>query len=239
VVGEGAASSNHWALGSSLLIYGEAFTISGIYRAPGTGFTAIWMTMEAAKDLFGGRNPVQALTLMLAPGADPAAVSSELQKSAALAGTYSVFLEDSYTQGNGRFVRDIYGLINLFSLIALLAVPLISYSLTLLNLAENLRELGILRALGFSHRAVRGFLLLRALTLAFGAYLLGLVMALVYIAIRQAGGPFFVMGFPFKFNLNGWHALLYLVITLVFALAGTWLSSGKPLKVAVNELLKD
>jgi ABC-type antimicrobial peptide transport system permease subunit len=136
-------------------------------------------------------------------------------------------------------VSDLYGIIRLSSLLALLAVPLCSYSLTLLSLAEHTRALGVLRAIGFSHGAARTFLLLRTLCLTFGAFLLGTAAALVYIAARQAGGPIILMGFPFKFNLDGLQTLLFLAITLAFALAGAWLSSARPLQATVSDLLRE
>ncbi len=239
VVGEGSATANDWPVGHALVIFGEPYTVSGIYRSPGIGFSAIWMSMDAALALFGAERSVQSLVLVLTPGTDPTAVRAELQNLPGISGKYSVILEDSYTRRNGQIISDMFGLITLISLLAMLAVPMSTYSLTLLSLAERARAMGILRAVGFTHRAVRWFLLLRALVLAAGAFLLGLGSALVYIAMRHAAGPLFVLGFPFEFRLTTGQVILFLGITLIFALAGAWFSSYRQLNVPVNELLKD
>jgi len=239
VVGEGLTSALGWQVGSTLVIYGKAFTISGIYRAPGSGFTTLWMSMDAALALFGPQRSVQMLTLVLAPGVDPAAVSRDLQASPALAGDYTIFMRDIYTLRNGQVVRDVYAVAALISVLTLLAVPLSTYSMTLLSLVERARALGILRAIGFSHQSVFNYLLLRALLLAFGAYLLGLGAALVYISLRQAGGPIFMLGARLEFSLTGSQAVMVLAITLFFALTGAWLSSLRLLRLSANDLLRD
>jgi ABC-type antimicrobial peptide transport system permease subunit len=239
VAGEGLAVANGWHSGAVLEIYGESFSISGIYRAPGTGISAVWMSMDAAQALFGAERSIQMITLVLPPGADPVQVSADLQKSPALAGKFSVFLRDSYTRRNGQFIRDIYGLTAIVSFLALLAVPLSTYSLTLLNIAERARVLGILRAVGFGQSSVHAFLILRALVIAAGAYVLGLGGAEVFIAARHAAGPIFIMGVQLIFALSGSSLGSILAMTLVFAWVGAWWSSRRPMQTSIHILLKD
>ena len=239
MVGEGAAAANGWQVGQPLVIFGETFQVCAIFRAAGTGFSAVWMTRAAAQELFGAQRGVQALTLMLAPGADPAAVSARLQELPALAGKYGVLLEDSYTRRNGQVVRDLQGLIRLVSLLALLAVPLSTASLTLLALAERARVLGILRALGFSQWQVRWFLVWRAALVAAAAGLLGLGGAWAALAQLSAQGEIFLHGVPFRMELSAELALQMLAAVLGFALLGALAASGRGLRAAVGEMLRE
>lgn len=239
VVGEGAARGYGWQLGQQLIIYGESFTVSGIFRAPGTGFSALWMLPEAAQQLFGAGYSIQVLTLMLAPGVDPSLVRDELEGSQLLAGQFSVFLEDQYTRRNGQLARDLYHLLTVIGMLGMLAVPLSSYCLTLLNLAERSRALAVLRAVGFTNQAVYAFSVSRTLLVAFAAYLLGLLGAGAFIAARQAQGTIFVIGFPFAFTLTHMHALVFLTITLVFSLFGAWFSGRRVLHMSILDLITD
>ncbi len=238
MVGEGAVTTYDWKIGQKINIYGEDFTITAIFQAPGLTSSALWIPMTSASDLFKSRN-VQFLTLNIVSGADLEAVSSELQHSPLLAGKYSVFLEDSYTRRNAQLVRDVYGVFNLVSVLALLAIPLSTYSMTLLTLAERTRALGILRAVGFTHSSARWFLLLRALLLALGAYILGWAGLFTIAGAVLAKGPVIILGVIFEMELTVAQAVLFLGITLVFALAGAFFSSNRQLSLSVNELLKD
>lgn len=239
MVGEGAISTNHWHLGQDLVIYGEPFTITGVFQAPGSTYSSLWITMAAAEQLFESKNPVQFLLLNIVPGADLEAVRQSLQQSPLIDRRYSVFLEDSYTRRNAQLVQDVYGVFNLISLLSLLAIPLSTYSMTLLTLAERARALAVLRAVGFSHVSARWFLLLRALLLGVGAFGVGWVSAYLYNFTVELRGPVIILDVLFKMKMTLEQGIFFFLITLVFALAGAYISSQRQLSSSVSELLKE
>lgn len=239
VVGEGAAAANQWKINSTLTISGGEFTICGIYRAPGASFSAIWIPIERARELFGAERSTQALVLELAAGVDGETVRQQLQQDARLAGRFAVFFEDSYTQRNSAILRDLYGLMYLVSVVALLAVVLGIFSTASLNLAERARQIGILRAVGFSGMHIRQFLLLRALLLAAFAFGLAVVICVLYMNLQPGGGTIYVLGYPMDFRLNGLQTGLYLLMTLGCATGGAWLSARWLFRDPVANLLRD
>jgi ABC-type antimicrobial peptide transport system permease subunit len=239
MVGEGGVTIYHWKIGQSLLIYGEPFTITGVYQAPGSEFSSVWITMTAADELFASKNPVQFLNLNLKPGADLEAVRQSLLESPLVAGRYAIFLEDSYTRRNARLVRDVYSVFNLISLMALLAIPLSTYSMTLLTLAERARALAVLRAVGFSYPAARAFLLLRALLLTVVAYGLGLVFAYLFNYLVELRGPVIIFDVLFKMRWTVEQGLIFFIITVIFAIAGAYFSSRRQMASSVSVLLKE
>lgn len=239
MVGEGGAAIYHWSVGQNLVIYGETFTITGIYQAPGTKFSAVWITMAAADELFTSGNRVQYLNLNIVPGANLDAVRQQLAESPLLADRYTVILEDSYARRNTRLVQDVFSVLNLISLVALLAIPLSSYSMTLLTLAERARALAVFRAVGFSHATVRIFLLLRALLLAVGAFSLGWASAWIFNAILEARGPVVIFDVLFKMKWTAGQGLIFFLITAIFAVVGAYFSSRRLLSSSISALLKE
>lgn len=239
MVGEGAKTIFGWEIGEHINIYGEEFQVTGIYSAAGLSYAALWIPMSAAVDMFGSKNTIQFLSLNIAAGVDLDALREELQESMLVKGQYSVFLEDSKTSRHSQLVRDLSSVLNLVSVLALLAIPLSTYSMTLLTLAERTRAMGIFRVVGFSPAAARWFLLLRSGWLTLGAYLLGWLGALAVKFILATGGPVMIGGVYFNLNLTETQALFFLVITLVFALAGAFFSSRRLLSQSVYELMQD
>ncbi len=239
MVGQGGVVIYHWKVGQTVTIYGEPFTITGIFQAPGTHFSALWMTMAAMDELFTAQNRVQFLNLNIVAGADLEAVRQRLLQSPVIAGRYAVFLEDSYTRRNARLVQDVFSILNLISLVALLAIPLSTYSMTLLTLAERARALAVMRAVGFSPGAARDFLMLRALLLAAGAFILGWAGAYLFNLLIESRGPVVIFDVLFQVKWTLAQGLLFFLMTIVFSAAGAYFSGRRQLSVAVSELLKE
>lgn len=239
MVGEGGATIYHWSVGHSLVIYGETFTITGIYQAPGSKFSAVWITMNAADELFASSNRVQYLKLNIVPGVNLDAVRQQLADLPLLAGRYAVILEDSYARVNTRLVKDVFSVLDLISLVALLAIPLSTYSMTLLTLAERTRALAVFRAVGFSHASARIFLLGRALLLTVGAFILGWAGAWIYNAVVEARGAVVIFDVLFKAKWTAGQGLLFFIITAIFAVVGAYFSSRRQLSSSISALLKE
>jgi ABC-type antimicrobial peptide transport system permease subunit len=239
VVGEGAARANHWILGSSLLIYGSQFHVSGIFRAPGASFAMIWMPFDQALQLYGPQRPYQGMYVQVADTADIEDVRAKLLADPRLSGKYTVYLEDNYTYRNNQFMKDFRSLMIIASGLALLAVVFGTFTTTSLSLVERGREIAILRTVGFSPGRVLGFILLRALLQGLLAYLLGLSVAWGYEAYQQAGEGLFVQGLAISFQISAGQVFTGALLTCAMAVLGAWLSSRWLMHVQVSNLLRD
>jgi len=235
---ETAARANGWTLGSRVRIYGSDFSISAIFRAQGSLFAALWMPLERAQTLYGASGRIQAMYVQAAESADIEQLRASLQANPAIASRYTVFYEDSYTLRNNQIIKDVDLLGGIAKVLALLAITFGAYNATSLSLVERAREIGCLRALGFSNTVTRLLLLTRSLLQGLLAYSLGLVLALVYIA-ASAGGQVSVYGVPLIFSVSPAQALSGLLWVAALAAAGAWISSRRLVGASVADLLRE
>jgi ABC-type lipoprotein release transport system permease subunit len=238
VIGEGAAAAYDWKVNSELTIYGSQFRVSGIARSPGTAFSSVWMPLETGQSLYGMRRGYQALYVQTAPGADAEAVLLKLQGLPVIKQGYSVFFEDTYTRRDNQLMRDLSKLMRMVSVLTLLAVTLGTYTATSLSLVERSREVGILRAVGFSHKTVGSLLGMRAMLQGWIAFLAGLLFAAGFIAYRQYAAKLFVLGFYIGFEINWPLVVTGLILTSVLAAIGALLSVHKMLSSSTDALLR-
>ena len=237
--GEGAAEANGWKIGTTLDIFGSEFRVSAIVRLPGSVFASVWMPLQQAQALFGLKRGYQMMFIQIPQGTDGEIVRLRLQENPQLEGRYSVFFEDTYSRRNNQLFKDISTLMYICSSLALLAVTFGTYTSTNLSLAERGREIGILRAVGFSHQNLGILMGIRAMLQSVIAFTAGLTGALGYIAYQRAFAQLFVLGLHISFEIN-WQLILNgFFMTSALALLGAWLSSRRMLLLDVNHMLKD
>jgi ABC-type antimicrobial peptide transport system permease subunit len=239
IAGEGTARANRWNLGSSVEIYGSPFRISGIFRSPGTAFASLWMPLDQARLLFGPERIYQAMYVQVADQADVEDVSTRLRSNLLIGERYAVFLEDTYTYRNNKFMKDFRSLMLIAGWLALLAVVFGTFSTTNLSLVERAKEIGTLRAIGFSHNTIRGFLLARTLLQGLLAYAIGLAAAWVYVIYQQASARTFILGVPLVFEVSPQQILVGCLWTCALVILGAWISSRQLMGFNTVDLLRD
>jgi ABC-type antimicrobial peptide transport system permease subunit len=238
VVGEGIAQANSWEVGTPVEIFGSPFRIAGIFRAPGTAFASVWMPTQTFWAVFDTQHTYQAMFVQAAEGVDAETVRLKLQNDARLANHYAVYFEDNYTQRNIQSHIDLSSMMTVVSRIALLGIAFGIFNSTTLSTVERARELGILLGVGFSHRSVRNFILLRAMLLGGLAYGIGLAAAFLYISFQQAAAPIFILGVPFSLAITPGIAASGLLWVVGLAFLGAWLSVRNLFALQVVELVR-
>jgi ABC-type antimicrobial peptide transport system permease subunit len=239
IVGEGIAQSNQWFIGSSVEIYGSSFRVVGIFRSPGASIASIWMPIDQAGRLFGQDRLYQMMYVQVNEEADLEEVRSRLQNDPRLASRYAIFYEDSYTYRNNQFMKDFQKLMRIAGGLALLAVSFGTFNMTNLSLVERAREIGILRAIGFSHRIIINFLLLKALLQGVLAYLAGLLAAWGYVIYQQTGARSYILGIPLTFEISASQILSGMLWTCILVILGVWLSTKQLMSLSVVDLFKE
>ena len=212
--------------------------VTAVYRAPGTAFAAVWMPLEAARDLFGPERLTQMVFVQIAPAVEADTVLALLAATPEIRDRFTVFYEDTYTRRNGEFVGDLFSLLNVASVVALIAVALSAYAATALHMAERPREIALLRVGGFSLAQVRVCLLLRAQLLAAGAFVAGTLIAAAWLQAMTAGTPLFIIDLPVHLQLAPTMLAGYAALTLLLSLAGALVSAGTLLRATVAEGLR-
>lgn len=237
--GEGIALTNNWQVGSEVEIFGTQFKISGIFRAPGSAFASVWMPSKTFMKLFDLQRGYQSLLVLVAAGADPEVVRTQLENDPRLGGAYAVYFEDDYTQRGLQFLKDLSSLITISSLVALLGITFGIFNAVNLSTAEHGYEIGILLGIGFSQRSVRSFLLVRFTLLGLLAYGVGLTIAVLYTTSQQIFNPLFVLGFPLVLKITPEMALSGFCLVFTLALLSAWFSTRRLFGLRIVELLRE
>jgi len=239
MVTEGIAQASSWEVGSTVEIFGSSFTISGIFRVPGSSFSSVWMPIQAFWSIFDTRRGYQGMFVQAAAGVDPETVRTRLQNEPRLVNDYSVYFEDNYAQSKPQSIQDLSGLMVIVSGVALLGIVFGIFNAATLSTLERGRELGILLGIGFSHRTVRRLMLVRSALLGLLAYAVGLAAAWLYTTGQQAIAPLFIFGFSFNLRITPGMAASALAWVLGMILLGAWLSTRRMLKLRVVDLLHE
>lgn len=237
VVSEGIALANAWQVGQLVQIFGSSFSISGIFRSPGTAFASVWMPIETFRALFDTQRGYQALFVQPAVGVDPDTVRLRLQNDPRLADGYAVYFEDNYTRRKFQTLKDLSSMMTVMSGVALLGIVFGIFNAATLSTVERGRELGILLGIGFSHRTVRRLMLVRSILQGLLAYGVGLAAADLFFTSQQAFAPLVILGLPFSLKITPDMAASGLAWVIALALLGAWLSTRTLFKLRVVALL--
>jgi ABC-type antimicrobial peptide transport system permease subunit len=239
VASEGIAQASGWQVGSAVQIFGSDFNISGIFRVPGTAYASVWMPIQAYWALFDTRRGYQALFVQPAVGIDPDTVRLALQNAPALSDGYAVYFEDNYTRRNLQALNDVSSLMSISSGVALLGIVFGVFNAATLSMVERGRELGILLGIGFSHRSVHRFMLVRSVLQGLLAYGVGLASAYLFFVSQQAFAPLFILGLPFSLKITASIAASGLAWVIALALLGSWLSTHRLMNLSVVAVMSE
>lgn len=239
LIGEGTAHLKGWQIGDKLHIYGSDFYISGVVRAPGTKFSAIWMTLATAETLFDLQGTYQFAWIQLQPGTDAKYVQDLLRNDIRLRNQYEVFLADNLYQEYTEALDNLSGVSNVMVFLALFAVMLGTYGSIFLILSERNREITILRACGITSNNIRGLIILRTLLQLLTAYIFGYgITALVLLYLNKIN-PLTLHSIPLPVTITGDIFLSGLLLAMLFGLAGVWIPTMHLDKRSVARMIND
>lgn len=235
---EGASHSTGWQIGDRLTIYGASFTISGLVRASGTKFLAVWMLLEDSGRLFEVADRYQVVMIQAAPEAEAERLRAAIEAHPTLAGRFDVMFLDALFNRYTEVVRGLLGASQTLALAAITLVVLGSYQATRLSLEERIRSVAILRVAGFSEGQLHGLLQLRSLWMVTLAFVFGAVLALGLLEYANRATPLQVQSVQLEVCLALPVLLRGYPLSLACAALGTWISARSLLKQTVAEVLR-
>lgn len=174
VLGSAAASALHASVGDSVRLGGRARLVTGIYRSSSTyensgGF----LPLETVQRFASKPGVVTAVYVKVAPGEDPKRVAAAIERDEpTLASIASVGDYGKVDQG-----MSVIEAVQLA--ITVLAVGLGAIGVTntmVMSVFERTREIGILRAVGWSRRRILGSVIGESIALCAVATALGIVL---------------------------------------------------------------
>jgi putative ABC transport system permease protein len=216
------------------------WTLVGVIEAP-TRKRVFYATVDGLGGAAGtpGRANVVAVTTSDHGGQTQDRVAMELRDrfeagGAAVASTVTIdYLREQQTMRFGVLVTFLAVMAALVG-----AVGGIGLSGTMsLNVSERTREIGVLRSIGASNRAVRAIFLVEGWAMGLMAWLAGIVLALPISLLlsRRIGLAFVHRPLEFAFSPKG--IALWLVIVLVVATLATLAPAAAAVRVTVRETL--
>lgn len=223
IIGEGTAAMTTWKIGQTIHFYGDDFIITGLIRAPGTKFSAIWMTLDAANDLFNLKGVYQFAWVQLQPGLDSEAIRAKLQNDPRIIDRFEVFFADNLYQEYTKALSDLKGVSGLLVLLALSAVMLGTYCNIFLILSERSRDITILRAIGIQSGTIRALITLRTLLLVCVSYFSSWGVTALLLNWFNRINPLTLHSVPLPVTISQEALWVGFLLSVFFGWVGIWI----------------
>ncbi len=215
-----------WQIGQNVEFYGQVFQLVGQVRYEAGKIASLWMTYDAGMALFGERRGFQVGALNISGDLDPESVRAYLEDVQGIRPAYAIYLEHDVHARYGQAVQDLLKFTIVMDILALSVITFGIFNATSLTLTERSREIALLRVVGFSGAAVRGFLFGRALVQTLAAYLLGWGLARL-VTWKHAAASFSMHGMHVQIILSPEVVLPGLVLTSLCAWLAVWLTTRR------------
>lgn len=184
------ADSQNLSVGGTVKVAGKRFHIIGLASAPLGGTASdVYVKLATLQDVAGWKGQINTMRVRAASGGDVTAVQQDI--TANLKGAQVTTAKDLAQRVTGS-LTDARNLSNTLGraleLVGLLAAILIASLLTLASVAKRVREIGTLRAVGWSKALVVRQISLEAIMQGLIGGVLGAVLGLIGVAVVNAMG---------------------------------------------------
>lgn len=177
VVDQSLVDNFGYKIGSNITIKDQDFTVTGITQQSfGMGMGFVYLDIDRALPL--NDNKVSSITASARGDPETAKNDVENQIPDTMAMTQSDFTKQIDDMMNGIML-----FIGAIASIGLLVGVISIVNIMLVNVTERTREIGVLKAIGFTNREVLGSILMEAGLLGFIGVLIGLVLAAILLQL--------------------------------------------------------
>ncbi|MDI9434632.1 MAG: ABC transporter permease [Euryarchaeota archaeon] len=166
-----------YKIGDEITIKGKKFTVTGItQQSAGMGMGIVYLDVEKAIPL----NDYKVTSLTASAKGDPESAKKDVESQ--VPGTMAMTQSD-FTKQIDNMMNGIMLFIGAIASIGLLVGVISIVNIMLVNVTERTREIGVLKAIGFTNREILGSILMEAGLLGFIGALVGLVMAAILLQL--------------------------------------------------------
>ncbi len=226
------------AIGEKVRFGARDWTVVGLFEAGGTGFESeIWCDIIQAGDAFN-RPVYSSLTLRLADTTLFAAFKEKTEKDPRL--PVEVKHEKDYYEAQSRTISTFINITGtvisvIFSLGAIVGAMITMYA----AVANRTREIGTLRALGFSRFSILTVFLIEALLISTFGGVLGVLAAyfLDFVQISTTNWDTF-SEIVFNFKLSAGIAIGAIIFSLVMGFVGGFLPAVRASRLKIIDSLR-
>ena len=239
VAGDKAQARYGLGLGKAVKIQKHDWTVVGIFSSEGSGFESeLWGDIDVMAGEFHREGGYQSLVLRLNEAASLPSLMKDIADNPAVqleAKEERQFYEDEA----GPTAKAIMGLAILVGFLMGIGAVFGAMNTMYAVVASRTREIGTLRALGFSRRAILLAFVTESTFLAFIGGCVGCLLALPTDGLATAtGGPNF-SELAFAFRITGSAVSFGLVFALVMGICGGLLPSLRAARLPITNALRE
>ncbi|HEY0196142.1 MAG TPA: FtsX-like permease family protein [Methanobacterium sp.] len=165
-----------YKIGSKITVEGEEMTVTGTFSEGAMGMGVLVLDVEKALAM----NDNKATSLTANTRGDPEVIKDEVENT--VNGT-TVSTKSDLTKQIDELMSGLTLFIGGIASIALLVGVISIVNIMLVNVTERTREIGVLKAIGFTSREVLGSILLEAALIGFIGGLIGLIIAAILLQL--------------------------------------------------------
>jgi putative ABC transport system permease protein len=240
VVGKKAADRYEGAqIGSSIELQRRRWKVVGIFSSGGSGFESeLWGDVEVMAPAFNRTGGYQSLTVRLEDPATVAAFNAELERNPSM--QVQIAGERSFYEKQAGGTATVLVVLAVFVGVVMGIGAIFGAMNTMYALvAARTREIGTLRALGFSRSAVMGAFMIESAFLALIAGLVGCVIALPVNAMSGATGGANFSEVAFAFRISPTWLLIAVIAAVVMGLLGGLFPAFRAARTPITAALRD
>ncbi|MEL7671709.1 FtsX-like permease family protein [Methanobacterium sp.] len=233
VISKSLADDFNYKIGSNITIKDHKLTVTGTTNEGGFGIGLVFINIDTALDM----NHNNVSTISANTKGDPDTVKKEIESS--INGT-SAFTKNDYTKQIDNIMQTVTLFVSAIASVALLVGVISIINIMLVNVSERTREIGVLKAIGFTNREILGSILTEAGLLGFIASVVGIITAaiLMEIGIMLYGPQLGLENMSFTQMLPLWLVVGVIVgATILSVLAGLY-PAWRASKLNVVEALR-
>lgn len=240
VVGKKASERYQGAqIGSTIKLQRRSWTVVGVFSSEGSGFESeIWGDVDVMAPAFNRANGYQSLTLRLKDPSSVTAFDADLQRNPAMQVQLSSEL-DYYEKQAGTTATTLTVLALFVGLVMGVGAVFGAMNTMYGLVASRTREIGTLRALGFSRTSVMVAFMIESAFLAFVAGVIGCVLALPVNTMSGATGGANFSEVAFAFRLSPQWLLIAIAAAVVMGIIGGLFPSFRAARTPITAALRD
>ena len=191
LVNNSYASANHLTVGDKLTINGHSYDIVGLVDPTLTGDVSdVYFDLSTAQSLSSEKSEIDEVLVTVKSASDVNAVAAQIKKDLPGATVLtSKTLADHVTGSLANAQKLANDLGGALAIVVLIAAFLIAALLTLSSVAKRVREIGTLRAIGWSRRRVVSQIVAETLGIGVLGGIAGIGLGLAIAAVIGAVGP--------------------------------------------------
>jgi putative ABC transport system permease protein len=225
-------------IGRSIKLQRRNWTIVGVFEAGGSGFESeVWGDVEALGPAFN-RGGYQSVTMRMNDPSSIRAFNDSLSRNPRMQ-VQAIQERQYYEDQSGQVSGALLGLAGFVAIVMGIGAVFGAMNTMYAIVAARTREIGTLRALGFSRFSILVAFVIESTFLALVGGLLGCLVALPANGISSAaGGPNFAE-VAFAFRVTPVAIAIGMVLAVIMGIAGGVLPSFRAARVPITTALRE